>query len=154
LSDLVWHTEQRRVADLIPWEKNPRRMTKKQAEDLKKSLSKFNLMSIPVVDLDGRIVSGHQRVNILKLLGRGSETIDIRVPNRKLSETEYREANLRENKNIGVWDEDLLAAVDEELMREVGFNGLEINNIFGLAPPPERDNGKGKAVCPACGAEL
>jgi len=139
---------------LTPWEKNPRRMTKKQAEGLKKSLSKFNLMSIPVVDLDGRIVSGHQRVNILKLLGRGNETIDIRVPNRKLSEAEYREANLRENKNLGEWDEDLLAAIDEELMQEVGFNGLEINNIFGLAPPPERDNGKGIATCPACGAEL
>jgi len=111
-------------------------------------------MSIPVVDLDGRIVSGHQRVNILKLLGRGNETIDIRVPNRKLSEAEYREANLRENKNLGEWDEDLLAAIDEELMQEVGFNGLEINNIFGLAPPPERDNGKGIATCPACGAEL
>lgn len=139
---------------MTPWEKNPRRMTKKQAEGLKKSLSKFNLMSIPVVDLDGRIVSGHQRVNILKLLGRGNETIDIRVPNRKLSEAEYREANLRENKNLGEWDEDLLAAIDEELMQEVGFNGLEINNIFGLAPPPERDNGKGIATCPACGAEL
>jgi len=154
LPDLVWHTEQRRVSELTPWEKNPRRMTKKQAEGLKKSLSKFNLMSIPVVDLDGRIVSGHQRVNILKLLGRGNETIDIRVPNRKLSEAEYREANLRENKNLGEWDEDLLAAIDEELMQEVGFNGLEINNIFGLAPPPERDNGKGIATCPACGAEL
>lgn len=154
MPDLVWHTEQRRVSELTPWEKNPRRMTKKQAEGLKKSLSKFNLMSIPVVDLDGRIVSGHQRVNILKLLGRGNETIDIRVPNRKLSEAEYREANLRENKNLGEWDEDLLAAIDEELMQEVGFNGLEINNIFGLAPPPERDNGKGIATCPACGAEL
>jgi hypothetical protein len=154
LPDLVWHTEQRRVSDLTAWDKNPRRLTKKQAEDLKKSLSKFNLMSIPVVDLDDRIVSGHQRVNILKLLKRGNETIDVRLPNRKLTEEEYREANLRENKNTGEWDEDLLAAIDEELLRGVGFNGLDINNIFGLAPPPESGSGKKGTVCPSCGAEI
>lgn len=155
MTDLVWSTEQRRVSELTAWNKNPRRLTKKQAEDLKKSISKFNLMSIPVVDLDGRIVSGHQRVNILRMLGRGNEIIDVRVPNRKLTEDEYREANLRENKNVGEWDEDLLAAIDGELMQEVGFNGLDINRIFGLAPPPaEGGSGKKPTVCPSCGAEL
>ena len=107
-------------------------------------------MSIPVVDLDMRIISGHQRMNILKLLGRGNEIIDVRMPNRKLTESEYQEANLRENKNVGEWDADLLSAIDEELMREVGFNGLDINNIFGLAPPPKSIN----PACPSCGAEL
>lgn len=154
MDSLSWHTEQRRVSELVPWEKNPRRLTKKQAEDLRKSLVRFNLMSIPVVDLDGRIISGHQRVNILKMLGRGNETVDVRIPNRKLTEAEYQEANLRENKNIGEWDEDLLAAIDEELLHDVGFNGMDINRVFGLAPPPEKGNGKDKSVCPSCGAEL
>ena len=56
-------------------------MTEKQAADLTESLRKFNLMSIPVVDLDDRLVSGHQRMKIMTLLGRGNETIDVRVPN-------------------------------------------------------------------------
>ena len=131
---LEWHTEQRRIRDLVPFEHNPRRMTEKQAADLKRSLEKFNLMSIPVVDLDGRIVSGHQRCRILVALGRGDETIDVRIPNRKLTEEEYLEANLRENKNLGEWDFAELANIDEAMLLEVGFEKDELNTMFDLGP--------------------
>lgn len=40
---LIWHTEQRKINELIPWDGNPRQMTEKQAQDLKKSLEKLNL---------------------------------------------------------------------------------------------------------------
>ena len=33
---LAWHTEQRKVSDLIPNPENPRKMSEKQAEELKK----------------------------------------------------------------------------------------------------------------------
>ena len=129
---LEWHTEQRRIRDLVPFEHNPRHMTEKQAADLKRSLEKFNLMSIPVVDLDGRIVSGHQRCRILVALGRGDEAIDVRIPNRKLTEEEYLEANLRENKNLGEWDFAELANIDEAMLLEVGFEKDELNTMFDL----------------------
>lgn len=58
MKKLAWHTEQRKVNELIPWEGNPRQMTEKQAQDLKKSLEKMNLMSIPVIDTDNKIISG------------------------------------------------------------------------------------------------
>ena len=70
LEKLKWNTTKRRVKDLLPWEKNPRRLTPEQAEQLKASISKFDLAEIPAVDTDGRIVAGHQRVATLKLLGR------------------------------------------------------------------------------------
>lgn len=128
----MWKTVQRRVSELAPWDKNPRRLTKKQEEDLKRSICKFNLMSIPVVDFDGRIVSGHQRVHILRLLGRGDEIIDVRFPNRRLSEAEYQEASLRENQNHGEWDDVLLAAIDEDVLSDVGFDEADLARIFGL----------------------
>ncbi len=68
---LNWHTEQRKVNDLTPYEGNPRQMTEKQAKDLQISLEKFNLADIPVINTDNMIVSGHQRMKILQLLGRG-----------------------------------------------------------------------------------
>ena len=43
---LTWHTEKRKVNELIPFEQNPRTMTDKQLEDLKKSVSKFDLVEM------------------------------------------------------------------------------------------------------------
>jgi len=107
LEPLVWHTEQRKIKHLIPWEGNPRQMTEKQAKDLEKSLKKFNLVDIPAIDTDNKIISGHQRVKILNALGRRQERIDVRVPNRKLTKEEFEEYNIRANKNLGEWDFDL-----------------------------------------------
>lgn len=128
---LSWHTEKRKVSDLIPWEQNPRQMTEKQVADLKKSLEKFNLMSIPVVDLDNRIVSGHQRMQILHLLGRAGEEIDVRVPNRKLSTKEFEEANIRENKNLGEWNWDTLVNnYDLDELIDWGWTKEELSSKF------------------------
>jgi len=130
---LIWHTEKRKINDLIPYEGNPRQMNQKQKEDLEESLKRFNLMSIPVVNTDNIIVSGHQRLKILQLLDRGEKTIDVRIPNRKLTSKELREANLRENKNLGSWDYDLLANIDKEVLLDVGFTEEELDDKFNLA---------------------
>ena len=37
---LKWHTEKRKVKDLILYEENPREMTEKQKDDILKSLRK------------------------------------------------------------------------------------------------------------------
>ena len=132
LEYLNWHTESRLVDDLLPWAGNPRRMGKKQIEDLKQSLGRLNLMSIPVVNTDNTIVSGHQRIKVLHLLGRGQETIDVRVPNRSLTAEELREANLRENKNLGEWNWDALAEIGKEELLDVGFSDDELAMGFGL----------------------
>jgi len=128
MKKLKWHTEQRIINDLIPYKENPRIMTEKQKNDLEESLKRFNLMSIPVINTDNTIISGHQRMKILQLLGRGKEEIDVRVPNRKLTKNEFKEANLRENKNLGGWDWDMLANFDEELLLDVGFSEEELED--------------------------
>ena len=116
---LNWHTEKRKVNKLVPFEGNPRIMNDKQLEDLKKSVSKFDLVEIPAIDTDNRIIAGHQRLKIMQLLGRGEEEIDVRVPNRKLTEAEFKEYNLRSNKNTGEWNFDELANFDEDLLKEL-----------------------------------
>ena len=98
MTKLVWTTVQKRVKDLLPLKTNPRKMSEKQISDLKKSLEKFNLVEIPAIDLDGRIVAGHQRISVLQMLGRGEEMIDCRVPNRKLTKQEYEQYLITSNK--------------------------------------------------------
>ncbi len=124
---LKWHTDQRRVDDLIPYEYNPRQLTEEKKQVLIKSLNNFGLVEIPAVDLDNKIIAGHQRVLVLKILGRGEEMIDVRVPNRKLTEKEFKEYNIQSNVSIGYWDIDILRTAfgDIDLMSL----GLDINSI-------------------------
>ena len=70
---LEWTTEKRKVADLLPYDNNPRKLSDKAKEDIKKSISKFNLVELPAINQNGIIIAGHQRVKILKLLGRDQE---------------------------------------------------------------------------------
>ncbi len=137
MEKLIWHTEKRRVRDLIPYEMNPRTLTDDQAKKLKESLKRFNLVEIPAIDLNNKILAGHQRIKIMLLLGRGDEEIDVRVPNRKLTEKEFKEYNLRSNVNVGEWDFNLLADLDESFLSEVGFTSEELDEIFDIDTQPE-----------------
>ena len=140
MEHLVWHTEKRKIKDLIPYELNPRKLTEEQAEQIKKSLKKFNLVEIPVIDTDNKIIAGHQRIKILLLLGRSDEEIEVRVPNRKLYADEFKEYNLRSNKNTGEWDWNLLAGLDESFLADVGWSSEELDNIFQIDETPEEFN--------------
>jgi len=124
--NLIWHTEKRKVKDLKLFPGNPRRMTEKQAQDLLNSLQKFNLVEIPAINTDNVILAGNMRIQALQKLGRGDEEIDIRVPNRKLTDIEAKEYNLRSNRNVGEFDYDLLSGYDTKLLKEVGFEESEL----------------------------
>jgi DNA modification methylase len=126
-----WRTEKRKVADLVPNEENPRTMSPKQVEDLKKSLKKFNLVEIPVIDTEDRVIAGHQRLMAMKLLGRENETIEVRVPNRKLSESEYKQYLLTSNRVHGDWDWEKLAAnFDIDTLLTSGFDDADLSHLF------------------------
>lgn len=104
LQPLEWHTAQRKVEELVPCDFNPRQITDSEMTKLKESLEKFNLVEIPVIDLDHTLIAGHQRIAALFMLGRGEEIIDVRIPNRKLTEEEFKEYMLRSNIHNGEFD--------------------------------------------------
>lgn len=139
MKKLKWKTEKRKVKDLILYEENPREMTEKQKDDILKSLRKFNLVEIPAINLDNKVCAGNQRITLLKLEGRENEEIDVRVPNRQLTDEEFREYNIRSNKNVAQWNLDLLANFDELLLKDVGFESEELDEIFGLEIDDEFD---------------
>ena len=105
---LQWKTENRKVDTLLPHKKSPRKISKEQMEILKRSLEAFNLVEIPAIDLDGTILAGHQRIKVLQALGRGGEAIDVRVPNRKLTDEEAEGYLIGSNAIHADWDLDLL----------------------------------------------
>lgn len=131
MSRLQWHTSVKKVSSLIPNENNPRVMSPKQIEDLKKSLKKFNLVEIPVVDLDNKVLAGHQRLMVLKLLGRENEEIEVRAPSRKLTKSEYDQYLLTSNRVHGDWDwEKLASSFDIDVLLASGFDDTDLTHIF------------------------
>ena len=87
---LKWTTVTKRIEQLVPYGKNPRRLTDKQYNDLKASLTKFSLAEIPVIDADGVIIAGHMRLKVLAEIESPQFEVDVRVPNRKLTEKDSK----------------------------------------------------------------
>jgi DNA modification methylase len=135
---ISWSTQSRNISELIPAEYNPRQITEKQAQELKASLDKFSLADPLVINADNKIIGGHQRYHILK--ASGENIVDVRVPNRQLDIQEERELNLRLNKNSGEFDFDLLSNFDETLLKEIGFDSVDLDKIFQLETKPEDDH--------------
>jgi DNA modification methylase len=128
---LEWCTERRTVKDLIPYKGNPRTLSATQLEGLKRSLKKFNLAELPAINTDGTLVAGNQRVLALSLLGRGDEEIEVRVPNRPLTEAEFRDYLLTSNRSGGSWDfEKLAQEFNLEELLTAGFDSIDLSNIF------------------------
>lgn len=104
MEKLVWRTEQRRVSELIPLDYNPRKRNEEKQLKLQGSIDKFNLVEIPVINLDNHIIAGQRRWEAFYELGKSEEKIDVRVPNRMLTEAEVKEYNLLSNTHAGEWD--------------------------------------------------
>lgn len=127
---LQWHTVQKRINDLIPQEVNPRKITDKQMSDLKRSLKKFNIVEIPAIDLNGKILAGHQRIKALQLLGRGNELIDVRVPNRKLADDEAKQYLISSNALGGDWDFEALKGFNLDILLDSGFDQIQLAKFW------------------------
>jgi DNA modification methylase len=127
---LEWRTEKRKIDDLVPHAKNPRKLSEKQRADIEASITKFNLVEIPAINADNTVLAGHARLKILKAIGRGQEEIDVRVPNRPLTPEECEEYLLRSNQNTGSWDYELLKAFDTSFLLEIGFDDTDLSHIW------------------------
>jgi len=129
MKKLVWTTVQRKVKELVPLDYNPRTLNDTGRQKLAASLEKFNLVEIPVINTNNQLIAGNQRVELLMDLGRGEETIDVRMPNRALTQKELKEYNITSNTHVGIWDVEKLTAVFQE---EIDLVGMGID-MAGLA---------------------
>lgn len=116
---LVWHTEKRRVRDLVPADKNPNVNTDTDFAKLKASIKRDGYVEIIVIDIDGRIAAGNHRHRAMVELGMGDTDIDVRVPSRKLTKTEFDRYLIASNALRGGWDFDVLREFDPELWTQL-----------------------------------
>ena len=153
MAELNWTTEKRKLSELIDWEKNPRQLSKHDAEHIQKSLEKFGVADPLVINLDNTIIGGHQRKRILKMINDPNYEVDVRVPERLLNDEEVAELNIRLNKNTGAFDWDILANEFEmDDLLEWGFSEEELTGqTFDPESKEDIENEVEFIECPECG---
>lgn len=124
---LYWTTEQRRVRDLIPLEFNPRKVNAEKQQQLIESYKTFDLVEIPVINRDNHIIAGERRFEVLWYAGKQDDLIDVRVPNRMLTEKEVKKYCLISNTHSGEWDLVKL----EEYFADINYQDI-INDLPDL----------------------
>jgi len=127
VSDITWTNETRRLDELVPWEHNPKRMTKRQAEGLRLSIERFGFAVPFLVSPDGDIYDGHQRLTLLDAIKEYGPraVVDVRVSSRLLTDDERRELVVRLKQNQAGWDFDMLANDwDKDKLIEWGMDFL------------------------------
>lgn len=112
-----------RVGDLKHNFGNPRKISKKKAEELERSMDMFGDFGIFVVDEHNNVIAGNQRSIIL-----AKRDPDIEVDVKRLigySEAELRSVNIMDNTHAGEWDLELLADWTADLNLDLG---IDLNN--------------------------
>lgn len=148
-----WKVETRKIKELKSHPKNPRILTKVQHEHLKASIGKFGLADKPIINLDGMVIGGHQRLKILKELG--TKEIEVLVPDRLLNQDEVDEFCVRLNKNTGEWDWECLA--NEWNVNDLidwGFNEKDLELILEDSEIGSEKEKKEECKCPTCGKKM
>jgi DNA modification methylase len=137
---------QKKIRELREAEYNPRKLSRKQRAELKKSLEGFGVVEPAVVNMHPErlsvIIGGHQRIRIAKELGY-EEFPCIEV---NLTPERERELNIRLNRNLGQWSQELLAEhFDPDELLNWGFDERELDfrklteslNEDDVPEPPE-----------------
>lgn len=150
---ITWHLEKWKIKDLKDYHKNPRKISKHDADNLKESLKEFGLVDKPIITKEGTIIGGHQRKRCLKALGY--KEIECWVPNVDLNDKQVEKLNLMLNRVHGEFDYDILANEFEipDLL-DSGFlpTDFDLEDILDeKKEETEKDHGK---KCPTCGKKM
>lgn len=156
-SDVEVKTYVEKIDKLIANDANPRKISKKAYESLKKSLKDFpemkNLREI-VVDENLTILGGHQRIYALKDLGYADVTVKQVTG---LTEKQKREFMIKDNASSGEWDTDIMANQGWEIeeLENWGVPSFNFGDV-GKEPndPAGKDDNTKEVECPGCGLEF
>ena len=128
MKKLEWHTELRRVGELVPAEKNPN--VNERVDEIKKSMQRDGYVEIIAVNTDGKIVAGNHRWKAMMEMGMADREIDVRVPNRTLTQEEFNRYLIASNALKGGWNYDILRELDPEFLRNSFLSDEDLAHIW------------------------
>ena len=110
----------RKVGDLKNGFGNPRNITKKKLEELRKSFELYGDFGVFIIDENEDLIGGTQRATVLKEMNPDQE-----VTCKKLigySREEKMAINIKDNTHAGDWDLDILADWQADLTVDLGLD--------------------------------
>ena len=119
---IKWHTEVRKIKDLKNWEDNPRTISNEELSKLKESIEDLGNFEPLVINIDGTVLAGNQRLKIH--IERGDNEVEVSVPDRELTKDEVKQIGLISNKHAGNWDIEKLSSKFNETISKLGFDDL------------------------------
>lgn len=123
---ITWTNERRKLSQLIPWARNPRRLQEAQERRLGESLEEFAQVELVAIGPDNAVYNGHGRLKAWAK-SHGDIEIEVRVSSRSLTEKEREKLTaLLHRGATGDWDFDLLATFDPAELVEWGFSEWEL----------------------------
>ena len=132
--DMTWVSLS--IDSLKPAAYNPRKKLKKgdkEYEKIKKSIVEFGYVDPIIVNFDGTLIGGHQRLTVLSDLGyKEVQCVQVRIED----ENKVKALNVALNKITGAWNEELLADLMVDLQDAdfnldlTGFEAPEIDQLF------------------------
>ena len=132
-----WITKKVKIDELKIWEDNPRTLDEQGYKDIKDSLAEDGDWGVIVCDKDGTVISGNQRLRILK--EKGEKEVDIKQADKKLTEKERRRIALRANRTKGKDNFDILANWDKEDLMSGWFDEKDLDKLLNLEPNEKDD---------------
>lgn len=134
---------QKKVDELIPYEKNPRK-NEKAIEKVANSIREFGFKVPIVIDKNGVIVAGHTRYKASQELGLDEVPCIVADD---LTPKQIKAFRIAENKtnDLSTWDEDLLGEelndiLDDFDMTDFGFGEFELSILTDDFVPEPYDN--------------
>ncbi len=129
MTDITWQPVTVRLADLTPWERNPKRISKAHASrllDLWQRLGQFQTIAIGPA---GEVYDGHQRLSVLKAKHGTGYEVQALQSSRALTEAEREELTIAAHVGtVGQFDWDALSGWDADNLQAWGLDGETLTN--------------------------
>jgi DNA modification methylase len=112
-------------------EYNPRKWNDDVKEKLKESINRFGAVDPIIVNSSPKrkniVIGGNFRLKVLEEMKHKTvPVVFVNIPDIK----KEKELNIRLNKNQGEFDYQLLANFDSEFLSDIGFDSIELDEIF------------------------
>ena len=154
---IEWYLETIPLKNLKINPKNPRKISKEQFKHLENLIKKFGIIDRPIVNHDGTIIGGHQRIQIFKKMKM--KEVECWKCNIQFSDEDIQHLGIGLNLNQGDWDYDILANEYECLdLLSYGFSEEQLIGEFEEKPSKKKSEEECEeeklTCCPKCGHEF
>lgn len=106
---------------------NPRKISKKKKDELRRSLEMFGDFGSFIIDEKNNVIAGNQRLSVIKEMNPETMILCKRLIG--YTQAELRAINIKDNTHSGEWDIDLLADWTADLTVDLGIEEIKKKEV-------------------------